>query len=244
MEENMLAPEDFFDLSLFEHSELFEGLEFVWQVLPLIEDYLERVIGHTVQPGIHGRIEEGAALVNRDAIFIGEGTTVESGAYMAGPAIIGKECEIRQGAYIRGNVVIGDSCVVGHASELKNTVMFNGSHAPHFAYVGDSVLGNRVNLGAGTKLSNLSLLSEKDPKTGKRPTLQIEIEGKVYDTGLSKFGCILGDEAQTGCNVVTNPGCLIGKRTLVYSNISLHKGYYPPNSIVKLRQTLDVVERW
>ena len=240
----MLTPEDFFDLSLFEHNELFEGLEFVWQVLPHIEAYLGRVIGHLVQPGIHGRVEEGATLVNKDAIFIGEGTTVESGAYIAGPAIIGKACEIRQGAYIRGNVVIGDSCVIGHASELKTAVMFNGSHAPHFAYVGDSVLGNRVNLGAGTKLSNLSLSSEKDPKTGKRPTLQIEIEGKVYDTGLSKFGCILGDEAQTGCNVVTNPGCLIGKRTLVYSNISLRKGYYPPNRIVKLWQTLDIVERW
>jgi NDP-sugar pyrophosphorylase family protein len=155
----MLAPEDFFDLSLFEHRELFDGLEFVWQVLPRIEDYLGRVIGHTVQPRIHGRIEEGATLVNKDAIFIGEGTVVESGAYIAGPAIIGKACEIRQGAYIRGGVVIGDSCVVGHASELKTAVMLNGSHAPHFDYVGDSVLGNRVNLGAGTKLSNLSILS-------------------------------------------------------------------------------------
>ena len=240
----MLTPEDFFDLSQFEHSELFTGLDFVWEVLPGIEAYLERAIGHIVQPGIHGRVEEGAALVNKDAIFISEGTVVESGAYIAGPAIIGKACEIRQGAYIRGSVVIGDSCVVGHASELKNAVMFNGSHAPHFAYIGDSVLGNRVNLGAGTKLSNLSLLSEKDPTTGKRPTLMIEIEGKVYDTGLSKFGCILGDDAQTGCNVVTNPGCLIGKRTLIYSNTSLRKGYYPPNRIVKLRQTLDVVERW
>ena len=239
----MLAPEDFFDLSLFEHSELFIGLEIVWEVLPRIEAYLARAIGHIVQPGIHGRVEEGATLVNRDAIFIGESTTVESGAYIVGPAIIGKACEIRQGAYIRGSVVIGDSCVIGHASELKNTVMFNGSHAPHFAYIGDSVLGNRVNLGAGTKLSNLTLLSEKDSK-GKRPTLEIEIEGKVYDTGLIKFGCILGDEAQTGCNVVTNPGCLIGKRTLVYSNVSLHKGYYPPNRIVKLRQMLDIVKRW
>jgi NDP-sugar pyrophosphorylase family protein len=240
----MLTPEDFFDLSLFEHSELFTGLDFVWEVLPRIKAYLARAIGHIVQPGIHGRVGEGTTLVNRDAIFIGEGTTVESGAYIAGPAIIGKACEIRQGAYVRGSVVIGDSCVIGHASELKNAIMFNGSHTPHFAYVGDSILGNRVNLGAGTKLSNLSLLSEKDAKTGKRPTLKIEIEGKVYDTGLSKFGCILGDDAQTGCNVVTNPGCLIGKRTLVYSNTSLRKGYYPPNRVVKLRQTLDVVERW
>ena len=240
----MLTPEDFFDLSLFEHSELFTGLDKVWGVLSEIEAYLARTIGHTVQPGIHGRVEEGATLVNPDAIFIGEGSTVESGAYIAGPTIIGKKCEIRQGAYIRGNVVVGDSCVAGHASELKNAVMLNGSHAPHFAYVGDSVLGNRVNLGAGTKLSNLSLLSEKDLETGKRPTVKIEIEGKVYDTGLSKFGCILGDDAQTGCNVVTNPGCLIGKRTLVYSNVSLRKGYYPPNRMVKLQQTLYIVERW
>ena len=239
----MLAPRDFFDLSLFEHKDLFTDLRFVWEVLGRIESYLARTIGSRLQPDIKAHIEEGVTIVSRDAIYIGEDTTVESVAYIAGPAIIGKKCQIRHGAYIRGNVVVGDSCVIGHATEIKNAVMLNGSHAPHFAYVGDSILGNRVNLGAGTKLSNLSLFSEKD-STGKRSTVRIEIEGKVYDTGLSKFGCILGDDAQTGCNVVTNPGCLVGQRTIVYSNVSLRKGYYPPDEVVKLRQKLDIGERW
>jgi bifunctional N-acetylglucosamine-1-phosphate-uridyltransferase/glucosamine-1-phosphate-acetyltransferase GlmU-like protein len=133
--------------------------------------------------------------------------------------------------------------ILGHASEAKHSLLLPRAHAPHFNYIGDSILGHRTNLGAGTKLSNLTLVSEKDPETGRRPTVEIEIDGIQYDTGLAKFGAILGDDAQTGCNAVLNPGCLVGRCTLIYANLSLRKGYYPPYSIVKLRQESEVAPR-
>ncbi len=125
----------------------------------------------------------------------------------------------------------------------KNSLFLPQASAPHFNYVGDSILGHRINLGAGTKLSNLTLVSEKDTLTRQRPTIKLAIEGDVVDTGLAKLGTILGDDAQTGCNSVMNPGCLIGRNTLVYANVSLRKGYYPPHSIIKLRQSSEIVTR-
>ena len=138
---------------------------------------------------------------------------------------------------------MGDRCVLGHASELKNSIMLNDAKAPHFAYVGDSILGNNVNLGAGTKLSNLSVASEKELSTGQRPTIKIVIDAEEVDTGLAKLGAIIGDDAQTGCNAVTNPGTLIGKNSLVYANTSVSKGLIPENSIVKLRQVTEIATR-
>ena len=174
---------------------------------------------------------------------MGPGTVVEDGVCIVGPAIIGADCEIRQGAYIRGDCLMGDRCVLGHASELKNSIMLNDAKAPHFAYVGDSILGNNVNLGAGTKLSNLAVSSKKDVESGQRPTIKIQIEGQVVATGLSKLGAIIGDHAQTGCNAVTNPGTIIGKNSLVYANTSVAKGLVPENSIVKLRQVTEIAKR-
>lgn len=168
----------------------------------------------------------GAVLFDSN-ISIGNGTVVEPGALIKGPAIIGANTEIRQGAYIRGNVIVGDGCVVGHTTEVKDSIMLNGAKAGHFAYIGDSILG-RVNLGAGTKLANLKIKVSG-------PTVRVNISGKWYDTGLRKFGAILGDGVETGCNAVLNPGAILGKGTLVYANASL-RGYYPPRSIVKLRQ--------
>jgi len=133
--------------------------------------------------------------------------------------------------------------VLGHASEAKNAIFLPGAHAPHFNYIGDSILGHRTNLGAGTKLSNLTLVSERDPLTKKRPTIRLTVEGRVIDTGLEKLGAIIGDDVQTGCNSVMNPGCLIGPRTLVYANVSLRKGFYPADSIIKLHQDNETVGR-
>ena len=236
-----LTPASFFSLNDFTHSDLFDGCNFVWQALDQVLPYLEQAIGGAGHR-IEGDVLPGAYLGPGD-ILIGPGTVVEPGAYIAGPTIIGANCEIRHGAYVRGSVILGDNCVIGHASEVKNAIFLPGAHAPHFAYVGDSILGRRVNLGAGTKLSNLTLVSAKDPTTGRRPTLSLSIEGSLYDTGLTKLGAILGDDAQTGCNSVLNPGVLLGPRTLVYANASVPKGYYPPDSIVKLRQTLQTIPR-
>ncbi len=239
----MLQPRLFFDLTNFAHARLFDGLLYVWQAIPAIAPFVRKQLSADFQPALHGRVAEGAFLVNPELIYLGEGSVIEPGAYVAGPCIIGRRCEIRHGAYLRGDVILGDDCVIGHASEVKNAVFLNGAHAPHFAYVGDSILGQRVNLGAGTKLSNLALTSLKDPTTGKRNTITIEVNGHVVDTGLAKMGAIMGDDAQTGCNSVLNPGCVIGPRTLIYANVSLRKGYYPADTIVKLEQSLSRLPR-
>lgn len=240
----MLRPEDFFDLKKYEYSSVFDGCEFVWQALLRIGAFaLEYITAIDSDSTIFGEVRAGAYIDDRNSVVIGKGTVVEPGAYIQGPAIIGKDCQIRHGAYIRGDVIIGNGCVVGHASELKNSIMLDGAGAPHFAYVGDSILGGDVNLGAGTKLSNVPVVSEKDVMTGKRPTIKININGTEYDTGLQKFGAVLADCVQTGCNTVTNPGTLIGPRTLIYPNVLLRKGYYPADHIVKLRQEIEFAAR-
>jgi len=224
----MLKPEDFFDLSDYTHHDLFLDVEYVWDVLKRLREYIESVIKSEIQ----GQVLDGAYLIGEN-IQIGKNSIVEPGAYITGPTIIGENTVVRNGAYIRGNVIVGDHCVVGHTSELKGVILLNHSAAPHFNYVGDSILGNHVNLGAGSKLSNLKIT--KDP-------ICVKIDNKVYDSGLRKFGAVLGDYAETGCNSVLNPGTLIGPGSLVYPN-ALVSGYIPPGSLVKLRQTLEIVKK-
>jgi bifunctional N-acetylglucosamine-1-phosphate-uridyltransferase/glucosamine-1-phosphate-acetyltransferase GlmU-like protein len=181
----------------------------------------------------------GASVVHRGAILfdsdihIGEGTVVEPGALIKGPSIIGNHTEVRQGAYVRGNCLIGDRCVVGHTTEVKHSVMLDDAKAGHFAYIGDSILGNHVNLGAGTKLANLKIVDVK---------MKIRVEGKVYETGLRKLGAILGDYTETGCNSVTSPGTLLGKASLVYPCVNVPGGFYPERSIVgiKVKDVLSI----
>ena len=176
-------------------------------------------------------IYAGAILMD-DNIFIGKNTIIEPGALIKGPTIIGNNTEIRQGAYIRGDVLVGDFCVVGHATEVKSSILIGESKAGHFAYIGDSILG-KVNLGAGTKLANLKIV-----KSG----VVLQIKGKRYDTGLRKFGAILADNVETGCNSVTSPGTLLGKNVIVYPNATV-RGYHPSNSIIKVRQNQLLQEK-
>ncbi len=236
-----LRPESFFDLAEFSHREVFSDAHTVWEPLEDLGYYLDTWLAENPPSQRDISIADTARIYGD--VFIGAGTVIEDGVCVMGPAIIGENCEIRQGAYIRGNCLMGDRCVLGHASELKNAIMLNDAKAPHFAYVGDSILGNNVNLGAGTKLSNLTVSSEKDLETGRRPTIRLKINGDEIDTGLAKLGAIIGDNAQTGCNAVTNPGTLIGRNTLVYANTSVAKGLVPENSIVKLRQVTEIDER-
>jgi NDP-sugar pyrophosphorylase family protein len=161
------------------------------------------------------------AYISDRPIYMAAGARIEPGAYVHGPAYIGEGVVIRHGAFVRENVVMLPGSILGHASEAKHSLFLPGAHAPHFNYVGDSILGQGVNLGAGTKLSNLTLVSAKDPLTGKRPTLELIIDNERYDTGLAKLGAVLGDNTQTGCNAVLNPGCIVGKNTLIYANLSL-----------------------
>lgn len=166
----------------------------------------------------------GAVLFD-DNIAIGQGTVVEPGALIKGPTIIGNHTEIRQGAYIRGNCLIGDKCVVGHTTEMKTAVMLDDAKAGHFAYIGDSILGNHVNLGAGTKLANLKII---------KADVKLTMEGKTYPTGLKKMGAILGDHVEIGCNAVSSPGTLLGKASLVYPNVNIPGGIYPGRNIISM----------
>ncbi len=236
----MLTYRDFFDLSAFPHADLFPDNEWVWHALTTLPDYMQRFFATNV-PQRAGQIAPTATLHGTN-IFVAEGAVIEDHVSIHGPAIIGADCEVRQGAYLRGNCILAPGAVLGHAGEMKNSILLNGAKAPHFAYVGDSILGNDTNLGAGTKLSNLTVSSTKDA-SGKRPTIELVINGERIDTGLAKFGAIIGDRSQTGCNAVTNPGTLIGQDTLIYANASLAKGHYPDNSIIKLRQATEIVAR-
>jgi NDP-sugar pyrophosphorylase family protein len=141
-----------------------------------------------------------------------------------GPSIIGDYTEIRQGAYVRGDCLIGKNCVIGHTTEVKHSVFLNGSKAGHFAYIGDSILGRGVNLGAGTKLANLRFISG---------TVSIKIEGSLIDTGRRKLGALLGDNAQTGCNSVTNPGTLVALDSIIAPNTTVRPGLYAPCSMIR-----------
>ncbi len=237
-----LSPSDFFDLSQEPRADIFDGVLYAWEALPRLNAYLQRLVGGKGHQ-VFGTVAADAFLAPGDDIFIGPGAVVEPGAFIAGPAYIGPDAHVRHGAYIRSNALIGAGALVGHATEIKNSILLSGAFAPHFNYVGDSILGRGVNLGAGVKLSNLTVVSVRDPATGRRPTLQIRIENELFDTGLTKLGAILGDGVQIGCNSVLNPGALIGPRSLVYANASLPKGYYPPDIIIKLRQTFEYAER-
>lgn len=165
----------------------------------------------------------GVTLAGPD-IQLGEGTVVEAGAFLQGPTIIGRCTEVRQGAYVRGSCLVGDHCVVGHVTEIKNSVMLNGAKAGHFAYIGDSILGNHCNLGAGTKLANLKIV---------RSAVTVRADKKIHETGLRKFGVIMGDRTETGCNSVTSPGTLLGPRSIVGANVTVKAGVYPPRSVLR-----------
>jgi len=216
---NTFSVEHFFDISSFSHRELFQDCVFVWQALEKLKSYLEKkTLGK-----IHSAKQEYAYFVNPESISIGEGTVIEPGAYIKGPCIIGAHCHIRHGAYIRGDVLIGDHCIVGHTTELKHAILLNHARAAHFAYVADSILGNDVNLGAGTKCANLRLDGE---------AIIVRDKQESISTGLRKFGAIVGDHCQIGCNVVLNPGTRLGKHVHSYPSLTL-SGYIPERSLVK-----------
>jgi NDP-sugar pyrophosphorylase family protein len=150
-----------------------------------------------------------------------------------GPAIIGRNCEIRHNAYFRENVIVGDGCVVGNSCELKNALLFNGCQVPHFNYVGDSILGHQAHLGAGVILSNVKSLPGN---------VTVEVDGQPFDTGLRKFGVLLGDHTDIGCNAVLNPGSIIGRGSIVYPNTNW-RGILPANMIVKNQAPQAVIVR-
>jgi len=219
--------EELFDLGQTEHASLFGSLGQVWEVLPRIGGYLRENLRSAQLGQAHGQ-----AVIEGD-VFVGEGTVIEAGALIRGPAWIGRNCRIGHGTTLRGDVIVGDDCVVGHAVELKNAVLFNGCDVPHFNYVGDSVLGHRVHLGAGAMLSNYRLI---------RGNVNVRTASGSLDSGLAKFGALIGDRTEIGCNAVLNPGAIIGRDCLLYPNVTF-TGVLPARRLVKNKTELTVVEK-
>lgn len=219
----MFAPDSLFDLTQTRHAALLEGCANAWEALLRLADYL----ADQLEPGVQGDISPQAII--GDQVQIGKGTVVEPGAMITGPAIIGAGCLIRHNAYLRENVIVGDSSLVGNACELKHCLLFCHCEVPHFNYVGDSILGHRAHLGAGVVLSNVKITAGN-------------VRVNDTDTGLEKFGALIGDRAEIGCNSVLNPGSIIGRDSLLYPNTNW-RGVLAAGNIVKSRLGMDVVER-
>jgi NDP-sugar pyrophosphorylase family protein len=223
----MFSPSELLDLGHTSHSKLFENQKYAWEALKQIASYLQ----FRLKPGVAGELV-GKPYISRH-VFVGAGTIIEQGAFLKGPAWIGDNCHIRSGCYVRENVIVGDGAVLGNSCEFKNCIIFDEAQVPHFNYVGDSILGYKAHLGAGVILSNVKL---------DRGEISV-IDGETaIATGLTKFGAIVGDRSEIGCNSVINPGSVIGRDCLIYPSVNF-RGVLPPNSIFKLRQQAQVLQR-
>ena len=213
---------ELYDLTETAAKPLLESVTYPWEALPKIKDFIIE-LGNSLDPEEYEKRGEN--------IWIHKSATVFDSAYIAGPCIIGKDTEVRQCAFIRGSALVGDNCVVGNSTELKNVIIFNNVQVPHYNYVGDSILGFHSHMGAGSITSNV--MSDK--------TL-VHVKGADFDiaTGMKKFGAMLGDYVEVGCNSVLNPGTVIGSHSNIYP-LSRVRGYVPSNSIYKDRN--DIVTK-
>jgi len=183
-----------------------------------------------LQVSLGGELLAGASVFMAGSCFsgneiaIGKGVLIESGAMIKAPVVIGDCNEIRQGAYLRGHIVSGRGCVLGHTTEIKHSIFLDDAKAGHFNYIGDSILGNNTNLGAGTKFANLRFIDGN---------IHIDSDGTLIDTGRKKFGAILGDNCQTGCNSVTNPGTILARECFVMPNATARSGFHPQGSVIR-----------
>ncbi|MCI5500420.1 MAG: UDP-N-acetylglucosamine pyrophosphorylase [Lachnospiraceae bacterium] len=194
--------------------DIFNDVEFPWEVLAKIGDFII-ALGKT--------LPEDEYELRGDNIWIAKSATIAPTASITGPCIIGKGTEVRPGAFIRGKAIVGENCVVGNSTELKNVILFNNVQVPHYNYVGDSILGYKSHMGAGSITSNV-----KSDKTN----VTIKYKGDIIETGLKKMGAILGNYVEVGCNSVLNPGTIIGSNTNIYP-LSMVRGYVPKGSIYK-----------
>ncbi len=218
---------DYFDLEGYEHSALFSEGQPVWDALKQITSYLK----FRLKPGIYARAI-GRPFVSGQ-VYIGRGTVIEHGAVIKGPAWIGDNCQIRTGVYIRENVIVGNDVVMGNSCEFKNSILFNGVQVPHFNYVGDSILGYKAHLGAGVILSNVRLDHHE---------IMVPGEDGMIATGLKKFGAIIGDHAEIGCNSVLSPGSIIGRKTMMYPGCHW-RGVVGENKVIQIRQDFNILDR-
>ena len=206
-------------------AELFDGKTYPWEVLPEIGDFIKK-LGPTLDPEVFEQRGED--------IWVAKDVKIYPTATLTGPLIIDEGTEVRPGAFIRGKAIIGKNCVVGNSTEIKNDVIFNNVQVPHYNYVGDSVLGFHSHMGAGSITSNV--------KSDKTLVVVKDRNGEEIETGYKKFGAMLGDYVEVGCNSVLNPGTVIGAHSNVYP-LSMVRGVIPANSIVKNRAAQEIVSK-
>ena len=222
MNKRCVLTKDLYECDIPYLKELFNNSTYPWDMLPKIKDLIKELL----KTGIPGYT------LLKEGVLVGEGVEIAPTATIIPPAIIGSHTEIRPGAFLRGNVICGDNCVLGNSSEFKNCILLYHVQAPHYNYVGDSVLGNYAHMGAGSICSNLK-------SDGKN----IVIHGDTdIESGLRKIGGILGDYADIGCQSVLNPGTVIGKHTQVYP-LSMVRGVVPENSIYKAKDNIVIKEK-
>lgn len=201
--------------------QIFENLTYPWEVLPKIGEFILE-LGNTLSKEEYEKVGEN--------IWIAKSAKVAETAFIKGPAIIGKDAEVRHCAFIRGNAIAGEGAVVGNSTELKNVILFNKVQVPHYNYVGDSILGYKAHMGAGSITSNV--------KSDKKLVVVKNGEEKI-ETGLKKFGAMLGDEVEVGCNSVLNPGTVVGRNTNIYP-LSCVRGVIPARSIYKKQNDIVI----
>ena len=205
---------DLYDLNETIAADLFEGLTYPWEALPKIGAFILK-LGETLDPEEYEKRGED--------VWVAGSAKVAPTAYIHGPAIIGKDAEVRHCAFIRGNALVGEGAVVGNSTELKNVVLFNKVQVPHYNYVGDSILGYKAHMGAGSITSNV--------KSDKKLVKVHAPEGDI-ETGLKKFGAMVGDNVEVGCGSILNPGTVVGRESNIYP-LSSVRGVVPEKSIYK-----------
>ena len=210
---------DLYSLDQTQAKDLLSECEYPWEALPKIKDFILE-FAKTLSPDEYD--------YKGDNVWISKTAKIYPNNYIAGPCIIGPETEVRPGAFIRGNALVGEGCVVGNSTELKNVILFNKVQVPHYNYVGDSILGYKAHMGAGSITSNV--------KSDKKIVV-VHNDGENIETGLKKFGAMLGDNVEVGCNSVLNPGTVICKESNVYPT-SCVRGVIPEKSIHKNNGTI------
>lgn len=210
----LLFYKNFFDLSHTLSEKLFENICYPWEVLPKIKNFILE-LGPQLSKHEYTEIKKNVWISNDSEIF--------DSAYIDGPTIIQKGTQIRHCAFIRGCALIGENCVIGNSTEVKNSIIFDNVQIPHFNYIGDSILGYKAHMGAGAITSNVK---------SDHSIISVKIGNEKIDTGLKKFGAILGDYSEIGCNAVLNPGSVLGKNVTVYPT-SMVRGFIAENTIFK-----------
>ncbi|MBF0274959.1 MAG: hypothetical protein HQK84_06985 [Nitrospinae bacterium] len=246
----MVKQEDYFpELNSFKFKDIFNGHDYFWHALNNIAGYVEGFLSdkedntHLLHDCFSREdgfllcrkkfIAETDIVVKGLNIYFAAGVLVEPTALIQSHVLVDSNSTVRHGAYVRGKVIVGEHSTIGHTTEIKNSIFMNHSEAGHFAYLGDSIIGCYVNLGAGTKFANLPFRTLEEKKKKVKKTLSLKYEGKLIDNSMEKLGVIAGDSVEFGCNSVTCPGTFLLPGSMVFPAVSVRKGFYRKKEVVR-----------